>query len=387
MIEIVFWTLAVLVIYVYAGYPLLLALIRSLGGVRRVRRDEGYPPAVTLVISAYNEAGVIGEKLANSLALDYPAGKLEILVVSDASSDGTDSVVEGIGDPRVHLVRMQARGGKTVGLNAAVQRASGELVVFSDANAMYEKDALAKLARNFADPDVGAVVGESTYAAPEAESQRSEGLYWKYEVAIKRLESDIGSVVGGDGAIYAIRRRLYVPMAPDALSDFVNPLQIVRAGHRCVYDGESRSIERAAESFEKEFRRKVRIVNRAWRAMTKMRALLNPLRFGLMSWELFSHKVLRWLMPFILLGVLATNAALVTSAALYVVLMGVQIVFYSLAALGWSWRRRRQLPSIVSVPFYFCLVNIAAALGICEALVGRTYTVWTTARAQDHLGT
>ena len=387
MIEIVFWTLAVLVIYVYAGYPLLLALIRSLGGVRRVRRDEGYTPAVTLVISAYNEAGVIGEKLANSLALDYPAGKLEILVVSDASSDGTDSVVEGIGDPRVHLVRMQARGGKTVGLNAAVQRASGELVVFSDANAMYEKDALAKLARNFADPDVGAVVGESTYAAPEAESQRSEGLYWKYEVAIKRLESDIGSVVGGDGAIYAIRRRLYVPMAPDALSDFVNPLQIVRAGHRCVYDGESRSIERAAESFEKEFRRKVRIVNRAWRAMTKMRALLNPLRFGLMSWELFSHKVLRWLMPFILLGVLATNAALVTSAALYVVLMGVQIVFYSLAALGWSWRRRRQLPSIVSVPFYFCLVNIAAALGICEALVGRTYTVWTTARAQDHLGT
>ncbi len=387
MIEILFWTLAVLVVYVYAGYPLFLALIGSLGGVRPVRRDEGHTPAVTLIISAYNEAGVIGEKLANSLALDYPAGKLEILVVSDASSDGTDAVVQGIGDPRVHLVRMPERGGKTVGLNAAVQRASGELVVFSDANAMYDADALRKLARNFADPAVGAVVGESTYSAPEAESQRSEGLYWRYEVAIKRLESGIGSVVGGDGAIYAIRRRLYVPMTPDALSDFVNPLQIVGQGHRCIYDGDSRSIERAAESFEKEFRRKVRIVNRAWRAMLKMRNLLNPLRFGLMSWELLSHKVLRWLMPFFLLGVLAANVALVTSARLYALTLGLQVAFYLLALLGWVWRRRRKLPAIVSVPFYFCLVNVAAALGICEALAGRTYTVWATARAQDQVGT
>jgi cellulose synthase/poly-beta-1,6-N-acetylglucosamine synthase-like glycosyltransferase len=254
-------------------------------------------------------------------------------------------------------------------------------VVFSDANAMYEKDALRKLARNFADAGVGAVVGESTYSAPEAESQRSEGLYWKYEVAIKRLESAIGSVVGGDGAIYAIRRRLYVPMTPDALSDFVNPLQIVRSGHRCIYDGESRSIERAADSFEKEFRRKVRIVNRAWRAMMKMRDLLNPVRFGLMSWELISHKVLRWLMPFLLLGVLVTNAVLVSSAPLYVLTLGLQVAFYLLALLGWSLRRRRTLPSLLSVPFYFCLVNVAAALGIGEALAGRTYTVWTTARA------
>ena len=381
MIEIVFWTLAVLVIYVYAGYPLLLALIRSLGGSRPVRRDESHTPAVTLIISAYNEARVIGEKLANSLALDYPADKLEILVVSDASSDGTDAVVQGNGDPRVHLVRMPERGGKTVGLNAAVQRASGELVVFSDANAMYEQDALRKLARNFADPGVGAVVGESTYSAPEAESQKSEGLYWKYEVAIKRLESAIGSVVGGDGAIYAILRRLYVPMTPDALSDFVNPLQIVRSGHRCIYDGESRSIERAADSFEKEFRRKVRIVNRAWRAMMKLRDLLNPVRFGLMSWELISHKVLRWLMPFLLLGVLVTNAVLVSSASLYALTLGLQVAFYLLALLGWSLRRRRTLPSLLSVPFYFCLVNVAAALGIGEALAGRTYTVWTTARA------
>ena len=190
-------------------------------------------------------------------------------------------------------------------------------MVFSDANAMYLPDAIRKMARNFADPAVGAVVGESTYADAEGGAQQSESLYWKYETGIKRLETQIGSTVGGDGAIYAIRRSLYRDMRADALSDFVNPMQIVMAGYRCIYEPEAQSVEEAAEGFDKEFRRKVRIVNRAWRATWTLPALLNPLRFGWFSLELVSHKLLRWLMPLFLVAVLLLNVLLVERAPLY----------------------------------------------------------------------
>lgn len=380
MIEILFWTMAALVAYVYAGYPLVLLLVRSVGGRRAVRTGEHRPP-VTLIISAYNEASIIGEKLANSLALDYPRDALEILVVSDASSDGTDAIVESITDPRVKLLRMPERGGKTVGLNEAVSHARGDILVFSDANAMYRQDSLLRLAGNFADPQVGAVVGESTYSAAEAGADEDESLYWRYEVMIKRLESAVGSVVGGDGAIYAVRKHLYRDMRADALSDFVNPLQIVQAGYRCVYEAQARSVEKAAGDFDREFRRKVRIVNRAWRALMSLRGLLNPFRFGFFAFELFSHKLLRWLVPLFLLTLLMANAALVGRHRIYDLGLSMQLVLYGLAAVGYALRRRR-LPRVVAIPFYFVMVNLASARGIAEAYLGKTYTTWTTARAR-----
>jgi cellulose synthase/poly-beta-1,6-N-acetylglucosamine synthase-like glycosyltransferase len=376
-----FWTLAALVVYVYVGYPLLLVLVGRVRSRPRVRRE--IEPGVTLLISAFNEDEVIAEKLRNSLSLDYPRERLHIVVISDASDDGTDAIVRSFASEGVELLRMEDRGGKTAGLNAAVPRAHGDIIVFSDANAMYARDVLRQLTANFADPTVGAVVGESTYTTPEAESERTEGLYWRYETAIKRLESRIGSVVGGDGAIYAIRRYLYVPMRADALSDFVNPLQIVRAGHRCVYDPLARSYERAAQDFHREFRRKVRIVNRAWRALMSMPSLLNPFRHGFFSFELLSHKLLRWLMPLLLAGVLIANLFLLGKGPVYVLALGAQLALYSLALVGHAMRRRAQMPSIVSVPYYFCLVNIASALGILDAYRGKTYATWSTARAQN----
>ncbi len=376
-----FWILLATVIYVYAGYPVLLWLIRSLGGRRPVLVDDA-EPSVTLIISAFNEEDVIGEKIRDCLTLDYPRARLQIIVVSDASDDSTDRVVAGFAAQGVELLRMQNRGGKTVGLNAAVASARGEIVVFSDANALYRRDAIRKLVRNFADAEVGAAVGESTYTNPEAESERNEGLYWRYETAVKRLESDVGSVVGGDGAIYAIRRALYVPMRADAISDFVNPLQIVRGGHRCVYDSEAQSYERAAGDFGKEFRRKVRIVNRAWRAMWGMKTLLNPFRYGRFALEIFSHKLLRWLVPLFLAGLIVTNLLLIEQAPIYRLAMLGQVAFYALALLGHAARNRASMPSFLSVPYFFCLVNIASALGILDAFRGKTYTTWTTARAK-----
>lgn len=376
-----FWTLAALVVYVYVGYPLLLFVVGRVFSRPVLRKD--IEPRVTLVISAFNEEEVIAEKIRNSLKLDYPRESLQVLVVSDASEDKTDAIVQSFAQDGVELLRMEERGGKTLGLNAAIQRARGDIVVFSDANAMYGTRVLRTLARNFADPSIGAVVGESTYSDPEVESERTEGLYWTYETWIKRLESRIGSVVGGDGAIYCIRRELYTPMKADALSDFVNPLQIVRGGHRCLYEPAARSSERAAHDFHREFRRKVRIVNRAWRALMGLRGLLNPLRHGFFSIELISHKLLRWLVPLLLLGVFATNLLLLGQSPIYVVTLIAQVAFYLLALLGHSMRTRPQMPAFVSVPYYFCLVNIASALGIVDAYRGRTYATWSTARAQS----
>jgi cellulose synthase/poly-beta-1,6-N-acetylglucosamine synthase-like glycosyltransferase len=374
-----FWILLWLVVYVYAGYPMLLALVRGLGAGRPWKRAE-FEPDVTLVISAYNEAPVIEDKIRNSLALDYPRERLQLVVVSDASDDGTDEIVRRRAGDGVELLRMPSRSGKTLGLNAALERARGEVVVFSDANAMYARDAIRKLVRNFADPGVGAAVGESSYVQPESESERQEGLYWRYETAIKRLESSIGSVVGGDGAIYAVRPSHYRPMAADDLSDFVNPLQVVAGGHRCVYEPEARSFERAADSFEREFRRKVRIVNRAARALFRMRRLLNPLRHGLFAFELLSHKLLRWLVPFMLPPLLVLNLLLAREGAAFRAMLAGQGAFYALALIGRALRGMRSVPWFLSVPYYFCLVNAASALGLIDALRGRTYTTWATAR-------
>jgi len=278
---------------------------------------------------------------------------------------------------------MTDRGGKTLGLNEAVNTASGEIVVFSDANAMYRPSAIRALVRNFSDPDVGAAVGESTYTDSANDAEKSESAYWRYEIAIKRLESQLGSVVGGDGAIYAIRKALYRPLAADALSDFVNPLQIVEQGKRCVYEPGAVSVEEAAGSFEKEFRRKVRIVNRAWRATMTMKRLMNPLQHGFFSLKLISHKFLRWLVPFFLIAILAANVSLVGEHVIYQISLGAQVLFYTLASLGQLKRQRGELSQVLYVPFYFCLVNIASLRGIIEAYRGKTYTTWSTARVDN----
>ena len=377
--EALFWGLAAIAGYVYFGYPLLLKLLpRKVASVDQ--GTEGEWPSVTMLISAYNEASCIQEKLDNSLALEYPEGKLEIVVISDASDDGTDAIVDAVTDSRVSLLRMEERGGKTAGLNAGVDASNADIVVFSDANAMYATNSVIALVTPFTDPRVGAVIGESTYQEPETESGKSESLYWRYETLIKRLESNSGSVVGGDGAIYAVRRSLYQPMLPGDLSDFVNPLQVVQAGKLCVYEPEAISYEAAADSFRDEFRRKVRIVNRAWRALWKMRSMLNPFAYGIFSLKLWSHKVLRWLMPLLMLVLLLSNTLIALDDSRYYALLIGQLLFYALALFGYNWRDRATQPTITRIPYYFCLVNLAAAVGLVEVLRGKSYTTWVTVR-------
>ena len=378
MMEIAFWGLVAIVFYVYAGYPLVLLLVAPRLN-RPVSKRSEETPSVTLLISAFNEEKWIAQKLDNCLQLDYPVDRLQTVVISDASTDLTDATVAEYEEKGVTLLRMEQRGGKTLGLNVGVKNAQNDIVVFSDANAMYARDAVRALVAPFADPQVGAVIGESRYVESHSDAARSETLYWRYEKLIKLLESRCGSVVGGDGAIYAVRRSLYQPMTADSLSDFVNPLQVVQKGYRCVYEPGAFSYEETAGAFAGEYRRKVRIVNRGWRALMSMRDLLNPFRYGLFSWQLISHKLLRWLVPLFLFAAFLLNILLLAQHSVYWLTLFLQILFYGLAAVG-ALLRGRDLAIPLYIPYYFCLVNIASARGIIEAFRGKTYTTWSTAR-------
>lgn len=368
--------------YVYCGYPLLLFLVSSF--VRRPSRPAPSEPSVTFLISAYNEEDVLREKLQNTLALDYPAEKLEIIVVSDCSTDGTDAIAREYEPFGVRLVQMQKRGGKTAGLNAAVSRASGDILVFSDANALYRPDSVRQLVRNFADPQVGCVTGESRYLAALAGTVgANEGLYWKYERALKVWESRLGSMVGSDGAIMALRTRLYRKLDPADLNDLVIPLQVVQAGLRCVYEPEAVCDEQAMTEYTQEFRRKQRVVNRSVRAIGQFTDLLNPFRYGAFAIQLWSHKALRWTAGAWMLTLLIANAFLIDRGTAWRAAFLVQLAFYGLAGLG-GFMALLRLPglSLLRLPAYLCMVNAAALYGIGLGLSGRTYVTWKPER--DH---
>ncbi|HEY7440923.1 MAG TPA: glycosyltransferase family 2 protein [Vicinamibacterales bacterium] len=363
----------VVLLYVYLGYPLLLRAVVFCRGARRVETGDA-TPTLSLVISAYNEAEVIRRKLENVLELDYPREQLEVVVVSDASSDGTDDIVAEFRSRGVRLERRPVRKGKTAGLNWTVPRLRGTIVVFSDANTLYAPDALRQIVRGFADPLVGSITGETQYLEGRSAADAGERAYWGYEGRIKRLETAVWSTVGGDGALYAIRRALWRTLPETAINDFLNPLQIVEAGWRAIYMPEARGFEETAGNVKTEWRRRVRIVSRSWRAVWQAKGVLNPFRVGFFAVSVVSHKMLRWLSGLfagicgaaivnvarsnrpLLLGALALAAAAVLAA-----LVSVQ------------WRRR------LALPFYALVIQIASVVGVVKGMFGVVSGTWTTA--------
>jgi len=403
--EFIFWISVIIVGYVYFGYPLLLSFLSGIMSAKKATRrgDDSTgggtnpshlnPPNVTLIISAYNEEQIIGKKLINALALDYPKDLLEILVVSDCSMDGTDAIVESFADQGVRLLRLNERHGKTYGLNKAVQAARGGVLVFSDANAMYEPSAVRKLVRHFADPHVGYVVGEARYIRDSSSASDNENFYWQYEQFLKRKESVTGSVVGGDGALYAIRKRLYEPLQRTDINDFVNPLQIITKGYRGIYDPEAVCWEEAAGTYAGEFRRKIRIVNRSLRGLWRVRQVLNPLKSGVFSWKVVSHKLIRWFVPFLLLAAFVSNLVLIGKDGFdaypyYTLPLGLQILFYLLAAVGYllakfNLQPLKMITRYLSIPYYFCMVNLASMIGVLKALRGQVIVTWNPERESE----
>lgn len=387
LFESVFWACCGLLVYIYFGYPLLLTLLARFSQ-RPPSVPDLPPPSVTLLISAFNEGGVIAAKLDNALGLDYPSDRLEILVISDASDDGTDEIVQRYSRSGVRLIRQQSRMGKTAGLNLGVSESTGQVLVFSDANALYQPDAIRRLIRHFSNPQVGYAVGNARYSeeGSASSSAESEGLYWKLETFLKKKESDFGSVVGGDGAIYAIRRELYSPLLPTDINDFLNPLQIIARGFRGVFDPAAICYEEAANSFDREFRRKVRIISRSLNALRRIPAILNPFENPRHWFMLVSHKLLRWFAPVFMILLFAASLAL-WRFPLYRIAALLQAAFYGMALVGWRWRAHHILGKIFSLCFYFCLVNLASLQGCAKCIRGDLVGQWTPPRhnVQNHV--
>lgn len=371
-----FWASIVALVYVYLGYPLLLRLLVAWRGCRPTARRD-ITPSVTLVISAYNEAPVIRRKLENALALDYPRERLMVAVISDASDDDTDDIVRDFASQGIRLFRQAQRRGKTAGLNRVVPELQSEIVVFSDANALYQPDAVRMLVRNFADPHVGCVTGEARYLpAGGGAADAGERMYWDYEAQSKRLETCMGSMVGGDGAIYAIRRGLWQTLPDTAINDFLNPLQIVAAGYRAVYEPDAICYEETAGDARKEFRRRVRIVSRSWRAVFQAPQVLNPFRCGFFSVAVVSHKVLRWWSgAFVIAALIAAVDALWPIAARHPTAVAALAAAMGLALMY------RPVGKRTGIALYFLSIQTASLTGVFYGSIGRVPATWTPPRS------
>jgi cellulose synthase/poly-beta-1,6-N-acetylglucosamine synthase-like glycosyltransferase len=371
----VLWLSLAGVVYVYLGYPLtLLALSRH----RRSSAPSGLVPRVTILIAAHNEVWQIAATVRNKLTQDYPPDRLDIIVISDGSIDGTDDAVKAIGSDRVTLLRQEPRQGKTLALNRGVEAATGDILVFSDANSQYEPETVRRLVSAFDDPSVGYATGQLIYQDPgETAVGGGSGMYMRYENWLRQLETAAGSVVGVNGGVDAVRRRLYQPMRADHLPDFILPLRVVEQGYRVVYCENAVSREEALGRQEDEYRMRVRVSLRALHGLSEMRGLMRP-RYGRFGFQLFVHKIARYLMFVPLTAAFVSNLALVGSGP-YAALFAAQAGCYALAAIGWmSGGRIRFKP--VFLPFYFCLINVAAGMALARFLRGERQVLWTPRR-------
>jgi biofilm PGA synthesis N-glycosyltransferase PgaC len=375
-LEILFWLTVLFILHAYAGYPLML-LVLGRRRPHRVRERDHHPlPFVTLIISAYNEEKVLEAKIRNSLALRYPEDRLEVVVVSDGSTDRTEAIASAWADHGVRLVRCPVRLGKSRALNYTLDDVSSEIVVFSDANSHYEPDALEKLVRPFGDPEVGCVTGRLVYDKGRRGRlvTGGEGLYWRYENLLSRLESRIGSALVATGTLFAIRRDLFPHLDGDVANDFQIPMEISARGYRILYESEAVAHEMACSDSREEFRRKVRIVLRGLVGLTRMPRGLSPLRI----FQFFSHKVARWLIGSAALQLLVLNV-LLAGRPFFAFTLALQILFYGLAVVGRLLPGRVREWKIVCVPFYFTMVNMAALVAIIRFLAGHRLVVWDKA--------
>jgi cellulose synthase/poly-beta-1,6-N-acetylglucosamine synthase-like glycosyltransferase len=377
-----FWFCAVLVVYIYLGYPILIKTIAKAkrASSNHVKKDESYQPSVSILIAAFNEEKDIANTLQNKIELDYPKDKFEIIVVSDESEDRTDAIVEKFAAEskvKITLVRQTPRAGKTSGLNLIVPQATGDILVFSDANSIYEEQALTKLVRNFADNTVGYVTGKMVYAHADG-SLVGDGCsaYMKYENWMREHETQVGSIVGVDGGIDAMRKGLYETLGADQLPDFVQPLKVVEKGYRVVYEEEALLKEDALEDQGREYTMRVRVSLRALWALHDMRQLLNPLRFGLFSMQLISHKVLRYLAFIPIVVCLFLNIALFNESFVYLITLLVQVLFYAFAWLGKLNDSKEKVPVYFTLPYYFTLLNVACAHATWRYLKGEKQVIW-----------
>lgn len=376
---IVFWLSIGVLAYVYVGYPLVV-YFAGLILARPVRRGE-IEPTVTILITAFNEESAIAEKLANTLAIEYPKDKLEILVASDGSTDRTDEIVKEHAHLGVKLYRQEGRLGKTVTQNNAVATATGEIVLFSDATTEYSPDVLRKVLPAFADDTVGCIAGRLVYL-DNSETNVGTGAqsYWNYETFIKTSESRACSLIGASGCLYAVRRSAYRPMYAEACSDFLICTELYRQGLRSIFEPNAVCYEHTNQRTHEEFKMRVRVISQTYTDLWRNADMLNPFKSGFYAVQLISHKLLRYCVPLILALILITNVFLAGRSLFWDTLLLGQAAVYVAAFLGWLVERAGRRITLLAIPLYFVLANLASAIAFFRFIRGERVVTWEPIR-------
>ncbi len=378
----IFWISFILIGYAYIGYPIVTFLISIFVNNKVTVSD--IEPKVSLIITAYNEEKDIELKLKNSLDLDYPKDKLEIIVASDGSSDDTDSIVKKYENSelnRVVLHRVEGHLGKTATQNSAVGICCGDIIVFSDAASVYDRGAIRALVRNYADPEVGAVSGMYKYKNKKDSSVGfATILFWELENFIKSRQTKIKTITGCCGCIYSLRKNLYTVLPGEIISDLVEPLTLLLKGYRIVFEPIALAYEETAGVTKEEFSMRIRVIVRGMNGMLFVRKLFNPVKYPFVSFQLISHKILRWLVPIFAIIIFVANFKLIGTSWLYNALFLGQIIFYCLACIGYFMEKKGVHKKIFYLPLYFCIVNLASLISIFKVLKKENIVVWQTKR-------
>lgn len=391
--EIIFWISIIIIVYTYLGYGFILYLMLLIRRMMKGKRQEIFfgwndLPTCTLLIAAYNEESFISEKIRNTLELEYPEGKLELIFITDGSTDRTPDILKGF--PEIKLLHQQERQGKVAAMHRAMGYVKSEIIIFTDANTLLNKEALIKISRHYADGKVGAVAGEKRVHFDEKADAGAagEGFYWKYESLLKKWDSELYSTIGAAGELFSVRRSLYSPVSDDTiLDDFMISMLIAEKGFRIAYEPEAFAIETASENISEELKRKVRIAAGGIQSIVRLKALLNIFRYGLLSFQYISHRVLRWtISPFLLVLVLILNILIpiYNNYLIYTLLLWGQVFFYLLAFFGLIFEQKNIRVKLLFIPYYFCVMNYAVLTGIKRYWGRQQSVLWEKARRKNY---
>jgi cellulose synthase/poly-beta-1,6-N-acetylglucosamine synthase-like glycosyltransferase len=380
--EVVFWISTFLVLYTYVFYPVILLLLGRFSSRNKRIWGSKQAPHVSVLVAFYNEADILRERLDNLKSVDYPKGKLEILFGSDGSTDKPERVFHRVKLPRAKLVTFRERRGKPAVLNDLVARAKGDVIVFSDANTSFSKETIRNLVRHFEDAEVGAVCGELRLRQDgNTVGGFGEKVYWHYETVVKKLESKVHSTLAATGAVYAIRRPLYTPLPTDkaVMDDFLISMSILEKGYKVKYDSTAIAYEKPANSIEGEFRRKARIGAANFHGFAEFRKLMHP-RMGFVAFALWSHKIIRWVVPFLLIVMAVSSSFLWPVADLYRSIAFVEIAFGILVMTGLICDKLNIPIGSLGLPYYFIAIHVALLVGFLRFLTKKQRPAWEVVR-------
>ncbi|MDJ1467828.1 glycosyltransferase family 2 protein [Cytophagaceae bacterium DM2B3-1] len=382
VIEILFWICVSIVFYTFIGYALLVGIWAKVTKLWTQKNfDQSYEPEVTLVIPAYNEADILAQKVENCLELDYPAEKLQLIVITDGSNDHSASILEKY--PRVLHVHEAARKGKAAAENRVMHFVKHPLVIFTDSNTRLNKEAVREIIKHYHDPKVGAVSGEKKVQQDQSAAGNGEGLYWKYESFLKRCDSDIYSLMGAAGELVSFRKELFAPLEEDSiLDDFVQSLRIVEKGYKVVYEPKAFASELPSESLKDEMKRKIRICAGGWQSMSRLTSLLNIFKHPVITFLYVSHRVLRWSLTPLMLAILLPVSAYLSFqlGGIYTLFTISQILFYAMAYIGWYADGRGRKIKLLLIPLYFSMMNVAVFFGFLRFVRQSQPAAWEKAK-------